>query len=116
MIWGRFLFAAWKKSKIYYGVTKKRVLVLSSGMSRRLFEAYLRDLDAMSIETRPSGTGSVEFGPRELTNPSASFRTNRRNRTPLDVDLNRLAFLDIADARQVYGLIQSERERLHARQ
>jgi hypothetical protein len=113
MIWGRFLFAAWKKSRTYYGVTSKRVMVLSMGASRHLFEAYLRDLDSISITTSANGTGSIEFGPAGQSSPSAFFSSRRGGQMPLDIDLNRLAFLDIADVREVYQLIQSQRERLH---
>jgi hypothetical protein len=111
MIWGRFIYMAWRKARTYYGVTNRRVMVVSTGTSRKLTEGYLDNLDSLSLTTRPNGIGTIEFASAERMNPFFSGR-RRRGGIPLDIDLNRLAFLDVADARQVYQLIRSERERV----
>lgn len=53
MIWGRFPYTAWKKGRTYYAVTTKRVLVVTSGATRRVVSGYLRTLDSVSLTTRP---------------------------------------------------------------
>jgi hypothetical protein len=110
MIWGRFFYIAWKKARTYYGVTNKRILVVRIGPSRKLIESHIENLGSLSLTTRANGVGSIEFQSPEVMNPS--FFRNRRSRMPLDIELDRLAFLDLADARQVYLLIQSQRERV----
>jgi hypothetical protein len=114
MIWGRFLYAAWQKARTHYAVTSKRVLVVYSGATRKLHTASLASLDSISLTTRADGAGSVEFAP--FFNPNQPFfgPRKRRNNLSLNIDLDRLALLDIADARSVYQLIQRQRDRLLA--
>lgn len=109
MIWGRFLYTTWKKRHTYYAVTTRRVLVVTAGTSRKIVSGYLRTLDSVSLTTRQDGVGTLEFSP-EPERPN-SFWNSRRNRggPQLDIDLSRLAFYDIPDARSVYGVIQRER-------
>jgi hypothetical protein len=112
MIWGRFFYADWKKTRIYYGVTNKRVLILSTGSNRRVTDTYFSNLDSVSLTTRYDGIGTVEFAPEPVTQTAWGFGNNRRRGNQLGIDLSRLAFFDIADAKNVYQLIQSQRENL----
>jgi hypothetical protein len=41
MIWGRFLYTAWRKSVTFYGLTNQRVLVLNTRPTRGLAVAFL---------------------------------------------------------------------------
>ena len=109
LIWGRFVYTAWKKGRTYYAVTNKRVIVVSIGLSRKLIDGYLRNLDSASLTLRSDGIGTIEFGaaPFAISNWSFSQR-NRSNQ--MDIDLSSLAFFDIPDARAVYQLIQTQRE------
>lgn len=63
MIWGRFLYTAWKKGRTHYAVTTKRVLVVTSGATRKVVSGYLRTLDSVTLTTRQDGSGTVEFSP-----------------------------------------------------
>jgi hypothetical protein len=110
LIWGRFLYADWRKTRTYYGVTNKRVLVVSSGGSRKVTDAYFSNIDSVSLTTRYDGTGTIEFAPERETQSSWGLNSRRRRRNQIGIDLSRLAFLDIAEARNVYQLIQSQRE------
>jgi hypothetical protein len=112
MIWGRFLWTAWKKGRTHYGVTNKRVLVLYVGSSRKVTDAYLQSLDSVTLTTRSNGIGSIEFAPDPRMESAWGWNNRRRNSTPMGIDLSRLAFFDIDGVREVYQLIQSQRERL----
>ena len=109
MIWGRFLYTAWKKGRTYYAVTTKRVLVVTSGATRKVVSGYLRTLDSVALTTRQDGIGTVKFSPEP--EPESSFWNSRRRKggPQLDINLSRLAFYDVPDVRSVYGLIEAER-------
>jgi hypothetical protein len=111
MIWGRFLYAAWKKTRTYYGVTNKRVLVLNAGSSRRVTDAYFSSIDSVSLITRSDGIGTIEFAPEPGAQSAWSFSNRRGRGNQISIDLSRLAFFDIHDARNVYQLIQAQREK-----
>jgi hypothetical protein len=110
-IWGRFLYTAWRKTRTCYGVTNKRILVLNTGGNRRVTDAYFPNIDSVSLTTRTDGIGTLEFAPDPETQSSWGFRRSRRGGYQMDIDLSRLAFFDIEDARNVYQLIQAQREK-----
>jgi hypothetical protein len=115
MIWGRFFYIAWRKGRTFYGVTNKRVLVLSTGWSRKVTDGYLRSLTSVSITTRSDGIGTIEFAPEPDTQTGWSSWSRSSRNNQLDIDLTRLTFFDIADARSIYQLIQGLREKLGGR-
>ena len=110
MIWGRFIYTAWKKTHTFYAATNKRVLVLNTGTSRKLTDASISRITSLSLTTRTDGAGTIEFAPE----PEISrgwMNTGIRNRgQQMTIDLSRLAFYDIPNAREVYNLIQTKRE------
>jgi hypothetical protein len=113
LIWGRFLYAAWKKGSTYYAVTTRRVLVVTSGATRKSVSSYLRTIDSISITVRQDGIGMLEFSPEpERLVTAWNARPSRRG-LELDIDLSRLVFYDIPDARRVYELIQTARKDAH---
>lgn len=115
LIWGRFLYTAWRKTRTFYGVTNKRVLVLGTGISRKLSDGYLKNLSSVTLTTRNDGLGTIEFTP-EMEGQSiwGIYGSRRRGGFPIDIDLARLAFFDVEDAKSVYRLIQEQRESSHA--
>jgi hypothetical protein len=112
-IWGRFFYVAWRKARTFYGVTNKRVLVLSRAPGRRLSDGYLRSLTSVTLTTRTDGVGAIEFAPEPETGSMWGYFGGRR-RNNLDIDLSRLAFFDIEDAKSIYQMIQNQREHLHS--
>lgn len=110
-IWGRFLYTAWKKARTYYGVTNKRVLVVNLGTNRRVTDAYFLNIDSVSLSTRSDGTGTIEFAPEPNVQSPWSFNNRRGRGNQMGLDLSRLAFFDVDQARNVYQLIQSQREK-----
>ena len=114
LIWGRFLHTGWKKARTYYGVTYKRVLVLNAGSNRRVTDAYFSNIDSVSLTTRTDGNGTIEFAPEPQSQSAWGLSSNGRRGNQIGIDLSRLAFFDIAEARNVYQLIQSQREKSRA--
>jgi hypothetical protein len=109
LIWGRFLYTAWRKGRTYYAVTNRRVIVISQGFSTKLIDGYLRNLNSVSLTMRSNGIGTIEFGPTALALSNWTFGQRSRS-NQIDIDLSSLAFFDIPDARPVYQIIQSQRE------
>jgi hypothetical protein len=111
-IWGRFLFTAWKKSRTFYAVTKKRVIVLNTVRNRKVTDAFISGLSSVSLTTRADGVGTIEFAPEpQLT--STWYSNRNRGGPQMDIDLGRLVFFDIPEAKSVYQIIQSQREAVH---
>jgi hypothetical protein len=110
MIWGRFVYTAWKKRRTYYAVTNKRVFVVNTGRTRKVTDAYFQNLSGASLSTRSDGIGTIDFSPVPGTLQNWGMTTNRNWGSQLGVDLSRLAFFDIPDVRNVYQLIQTQRE------
>lgn len=61
LIWGRFLYAAWKKKRTFYAVTSRRVIVVQDGWRRRSAVVDLNTLPSLILENGPNGTGTVRF-------------------------------------------------------
>jgi hypothetical protein len=112
LIWGRFFYAAWKKARTFYGVTSKRVLVLNTGNSRQVTDAYFSNIDSVSLTIRTDGIGTVEFAPEPGAQTPWGFNSRRRGANQIGIDLSRLVFFDIENVRNVYQLIQFQREKV----
>lgn len=113
MIWGRFLYTAWRKGYTHYGITNRRILILNTAPSRRLTDRSLRNLDTLSLLARNDGVGTIEFR-SDTENPAmwGSWGWRRSGRyNQIDIDLSDTVFYDIADARPVYRLLQEQREK-----
>lgn len=111
MIWGRFLYTAWRKTRTFYGLTNRRVLVVNTGMTRKVTDAFLANLTSVSIATRADGSGTIEFAPEPQPEWNGLFGARRYRSMQMDIDLSRLAFYDVEDARNVYQIIQAQRQR-----
>jgi hypothetical protein len=109
MIWGRFLYTAWKKSRTFYAVTNERVIVLNTMRNRKITDAFIAGLSSVSLTTRLDGIGTIEFAP-EPERSSTWFSNRNRGGQQMDIDLSRLAFFDIPEAKNVYQIIQSQRK------
>ena len=115
LIWGRFLYTAWRKGHTHYAVTTKRVLVVNSGGRRKVLSGYLSSLHAVTLTIRQDGVGTLTFSPEPST--SALFGAGKSGSRGFgtDIDLSRLAFFDIADARKVYTQIEVQRGKQNLR-
>jgi hypothetical protein len=101
MIWGRFVYAYWKKQRTYYALTTKRALIVIDGFrDRTASSAYFETTPIIEKSVRHDGIGSICFG-----GPVSGEWKMGRNRTP------RLpTFDDIDSADSVYQTAARLRE------
>jgi hypothetical protein len=106
IIWGRFLVKRRYRKQTVYAVTNQRVLILRG---RSLQSIFLSQLPPIVQSSRADGTGSLEFG-----SAGSPFGYGVWANTGMDVfnfGHPALAFYDIPDVTQVYGLITEARTR-----
>jgi hypothetical protein len=108
LIWVRFIFDAWKKTKVVYGVTNKRALVLISTSGKKLIDGYWSGLQSVTLTERKDGFGTIEFDNGEIFAP---FFSSRNRNQQISLKLESLAFIDIADVKTVYQIVQSQRQK-----
>lgn len=65
LIFGRFLVDSLQREKTYYGITDRRVVIVTPqlGARRKVKSLDLRTLNGLSITERPNGSGTITFGP-----------------------------------------------------
>jgi len=108
MIWGRFIHVVWKKSRTFYAVTGKRILLrtVSKGSSSNLKMVELSAVGQIEKSIRSDGIGTLQFGqpsPSPHRRSSFSLDLLEKNGAP--------AFVDIADVEMVYRIIMDAKER-----
>lgn len=107
LIWGRFLYAFWKKAHIYYAITNRRVIAVQSAPSRRVASAYLDTLPTLVKSVRSNGIGTVTFA---QTEPAWSRQRGWGTWDPVSVG-DVPSFVDVNDADEVYRLVADLREK-----
>jgi hypothetical protein len=100
LIWGRFLYAAWKKRVTYYAVTDRRVITIQNG---RTVSAYIDQLPAIVLE-RGWGTGTIRF-----PQPETWFNLRRENIWDSMAVGMMPAFIDVEDVDGVNRMIATLR-------
>jgi hypothetical protein len=106
LIWGRFIYDYWRKGRVFYGVTDRRVLILIEGSTRKVIDSSLRALVSVDLTLRKDGAGTVSF----LGHPAFSLATFPLRRTNIGLNLASLVFFDIPNARYAYEVIRDNRE------
>ena len=110
LIWGRFVYAAWKKKRTYYAVTNRRVIVVQDGSSRRTSCAYLDTLPTLIKEAGPGATGTLRFG-----QPEPVWSRNRGWSAWDSMALGSVpALVDVEDVNSLYRLVSELREKASA--
>jgi len=105
MMVGRFVVDARTRSVTYYGLTDKRVIILTGLLQRRVKSVSLQTLQEVELAEGREGRGTITFGPQ----PSMGFlmRSNIPGwpgpQSPTVLD-------DIPQARSVYNQILRARE------
>jgi hypothetical protein len=104
LIVGRFLLEARERAKMMYGVTNKRVLIISGIFSTRIKSINLRTVSNISLDERSSGAGTISFG----ASPFPAWWSNSRALpgVPSPIPTFELA----QDARAVFEMIRSAQE------
>ncbi len=68
LVFGRFFYRYWKRSRTYFAVTNKRVLVVSEAPRKTTVSAYLESVPAITKSIGRNGVGTLQFG-----NPMPSY-------------------------------------------
>ena len=106
-IWGRFLYAAWKKSKLIYALTNKRVLIVDSTRGRKVNGTFLEQLPAIDRTVRGDGIGTLTFGMA----PPVTGRRSSMGSWDGGLSSPVPTFVDVEDAEAVYRTIVDLREK-----
>ena len=110
LIWGRFVYAAWKKRKIAYGLTPKRVLILDTAWKRSIQAAYIDQIPVIEKTVRSDGIGTLRFG---YPPPQTGRGYNSRSVSSWDgLGTGGVpSFFDIEDAEGVYSTVANLRRK-----
>ena len=107
LIFGRFIFDAWARSRTWCGVSNERILIRAGGISSRLTTLNLASLSEVSMTEKSDGRGTLTLGPAA----PAGFNIQKRgwpgagsNQSP--------SFEAIGNARQVLDVIRDAQKRL----
>jgi hypothetical protein len=96
---GRFLWDAWRRAHTVYGVTNRRILILTSGLSRNTTTLALANLPGITLAERHDGTGDIVFGAGDASHVGAGGLVPRGSSVPAMLEL-------IPQARNVYDIIR----------
>ena len=59
---GRFFAESLYRSRLIYGITDRRAIIISGFRRRSVQSIYLSSLSALTLEERPDGSGTIYFG------------------------------------------------------
>ncbi len=62
LIVGRFFWDAWERSRTYYGLTNRRVMIVTAGRRTKVQSLELVTLGETVLSTSSDGSGSIQFG------------------------------------------------------
>lgn len=62
LIVGRFFWDAWRRARTMYGVTDRRIIILSNAPSRSTRTLNLKGLREVTLTERRDGSGDIVFG------------------------------------------------------
>jgi len=106
LLFGRFFVESLQRSKTYYGVTTKRVVIVSGLFNRQVTSLDLGDLDNITLSERSNQSGTIVFGPGKPTYGGLVFGS-RTSGAPLTSP----SFDMIQGARKVYNQIRDAKAR-----
>jgi hypothetical protein len=104
LIVGRFFVDAWQRSKIFYGVTNERVIIVSGLFNRKIKSLSLRTLPDVTLEEKVNGSGTITFGEVSLFtdwNKGGFFRLRKARIEAVP------RFEQIPQARNAYEIIRN---------
>jgi hypothetical protein len=110
LIWGRFLHAAWLKTRTHYAVTTLRVMAVQDGWNRRFAFEFLDSFERPILVSCQNGRGTLRVRPKPPLN-SKKWRWSGWN--PVFVEESPV-FVDIDGVESVFRLIQDARARVLA--
>ncbi|UCE65663.1 MAG: PH domain-containing protein [Candidatus Zixiibacteriota bacterium] len=66
MMFGRFIVDAKYRTGVHYGLTDKRISILSGYFKRKIENVPLKDLGEITISTKSDGSGTIILKPAQL--------------------------------------------------
>jgi hypothetical protein len=118
LVWGRFLYISWKKSRTFYAVTSERILFCRTKPGGRIVSSLdLFNLGVVQKSVRADGIGTLRFDYPHVPQPNAlRFLFGPKTAhdaffDPLECN-GTLAFVDIPNAENVYHTLMEAKERL----
>ena len=114
MIWGRFVYTAWKKKRVLYVLTQRRALTIVRPPQAKVIGASLLVVQSVEKNLRADGIGTITVG----SSPSFPFAFgNRRMQSADGLSLTRALLSSwIENAKDVFALIEKRRDLLHSTQ
>ncbi|MGB8647263.1 MAG: PH domain-containing protein [Anaerolineae bacterium] len=100
MVFGRFFVDSWQRSKMYYGVTSQRIIIVSGMFSKSVKSLNLRTLSDISMNQKGDGSGTITFGP-------TSFYGAWMRAWPTTGAYTSPSFAMIPDVKRVYDTIRT---------
>jgi hypothetical protein len=101
LIAGRFVVEAKQRTRMAYGVTDRRAVIISGLFSKNVKSLALKTLTEVTLTERPDGTGTITFGP---SHPMARWYGNTA--WPGMGAYSSPCFESIRQARDVYATIR----------
>lgn len=108
MIWGRFIYAAWLKTRTYYAVTNSRLIVFQQSWKKQVVSAYIEALPAVVKEEGRDGFGTLRFENIDSQPRRRGQKLGSLDGITVGTSPN---FFDIEDVAAVYRLIFDLREK-----
>ncbi len=103
LIFGRFFVDAKQRAKTFYGVTNKRVIIISGLVTSQIRSLYPQNLGEISISEMQDGSGTILFGSQ------LPFPYGMRNASWPGMNANAVPCFDsIPKAKEVLKIIQQE--------
>lgn len=109
VIWGRFFYVAWKKTRILYAVTTERLILIVRPPQGKVMSLYLRSVPGVEKEIRSDGIGTLKFGE---TPPLWGNRRTKTANNELYLNSPTPVFVDIDNASDVAEIVTRELRRV----
>lgn len=102
MIFGRFFFDSFQRSKTFYALTNERVIIISGVINQNMKTLNIKKIPEINISSKEDGKGTITFGathPMAWMNSGSGFPSlGRYNISP--------SFDMIDDAKAIYQQIK----------
>ncbi len=105
LVFGRFFYDAKKRRNTFYGLTDKRIIIITDVFCKIIKTIELKTLTEISIKAKKDGSGTICFGNIDLL-----YSMFLMSRFPApDTSTPRLDMIE--NVREVYNMIRDQHER-----
>lgn len=105
LLWGRFVYAEWKKTRVFYAITTQRSMIYIRPPNAKVASNYFSASPSFEVSIRRNGIGTLKFGKKgaQPANPR-----NTGSEDDLFLAGGYTAFVDIDNAREVAAIAQQQ--------